>query len=506
MGSPAVRPERVLAARPRGRGERAPVCAPRARLHGVQPAGRRLADRQVPARRAVPRRVADDAASRAVRAPRARRRLRRARGAPRPRAERGVEPATLALAWVLGEPRSRGRRRARGGRSTSTAVPRRRSQLVGAANATSWAGSSPGDSGPRPRRRRAAAADGRVHRGDGDRPRRPRARRGLPAAACRSCPRSRAVDGPDARAPRRRASAVYRLKAVCIFPEQRRPRPRPAPGHRHALRRRDRRVRAILDASAITAIRTAAVSARGDAAAGARGRAARWRSSARASRRAPTSGDAEARAVRATCASGAGPERAAARRRGAGAVPVEAVETAEEAVRGADVVVHRHVVARAGRAARVAGRRARTSTRSARRIPTTRELDGATVAAAALFVRPPRVVVNEAGDYLLAVEEAAHRPRPHPRRARRGARPARGPAGRSRDEITRVRVARPGGRGPRRGRATSTAVPEARASARRSSFDRDRGDRRRPRADRGRGRAHAARPARAAGQPAPRSG
>ena len=40
-------------------------------------------------------------------------------------------------------------------------------------------------------------------------------------------------------------------------------------------------------------------------------------------------------------------------------------------------------------------------------IPTTRELDGATVAAATLFVDRRESTVNEAGDYLMAVNEGA---------------------------------------------------------------------------------------------------
>ena len=59
--------EQLLAAGPAGRaGPAAAVRRTRRRLPGVQPAGGRLAHRQVPARRAVPGRVADDPAARAV--------------------------------------------------------------------------------------------------------------------------------------------------------------------------------------------------------------------------------------------------------------------------------------------------------------------------------------------------------------------------------------------------------------------------------------------------------
>jgi len=60
--------ELLLAAGAPGRARPASVVCPAAgRLPGVQPAGRRLAHRQVPARRAVPGRLADDPAPRAVR-------------------------------------------------------------------------------------------------------------------------------------------------------------------------------------------------------------------------------------------------------------------------------------------------------------------------------------------------------------------------------------------------------------------------------------------------------
>ena len=92
--------------------------------------------------------------------------------------------------------------------------------------------------------------------------------------------------------------------------------------------------------------------------------------------------------------------------KGAYAFPVEAVETAEEALRGADLIV--------------------TATNSAEPVvrrewvadgahvnavgacfPDARELDAATVAAASLFVDSVESLVNESGDYLLAAREAA---------------------------------------------------------------------------------------------------
>ena len=80
------RPELVLAARPRGGGRGAAALRrARALVPGALPAHGRLADGQVPPRRAGAGGLADDAALGAVRAPAHRRRLRRARGARAPR-------------------------------------------------------------------------------------------------------------------------------------------------------------------------------------------------------------------------------------------------------------------------------------------------------------------------------------------------------------------------------------------------------------------------------------
>jgi ornithine cyclodeaminase len=86
--------------------------------------------------------------------------------------------------------------------------------------------------------------------------------------------------------------------------------------------------------------------------------------------------------------------------------PVEVVAHAEDAVRGADVVVtataaREPIVQREWFADGVHINAVGSS------IPTTRELDGATVAAATLFVDRRESTVNEAGDYLLALKEGA---------------------------------------------------------------------------------------------------
>jgi ornithine cyclodeaminase/alanine dehydrogenase-like protein (mu-crystallin family) len=89
--------------------------------------------------------------------------------------------------------------------------------------------------------------------------------------------------------------------------------------------------------------------------------------------------------------------------------PVEAVESAEDAVRGADVIVTatsspEPLVQRGwlGEGAHV------NAVGSS--IPTTRELDSETVAAASLFVDRRESTENESGDYLLALQDGAIAP------------------------------------------------------------------------------------------------
>jgi ornithine cyclodeaminase len=85
--------------------------------------------------------------------------------------------------------------------------------------------------------------------------------------------------------------------------------------------------------------------------------------------------------------------------------PVEAVESAEEAVRAADVVVTAtsspEPILRRDWLASGAHVNAVGSS-----IPTARELDADTVAASALFADARESMVNEGGDYLFAVREA----------------------------------------------------------------------------------------------------
>ncbi|HET7759013.1 MAG TPA: hypothetical protein VFK62_03750, partial [Gaiellaceae bacterium] len=99
-------------------------------------------------------------------------------------------------------------------------------------------------------------------------------------------------------------------------------------------------------------------------------------------------------------------DRAAAFAAGASApFPVEAVASAEEAVRGADVVVtatsSREPIVEHAWLAPGAHVNAVGSS-----IPTARELDADTVAAASLFADARESMLNEGGDYLFAVGEA----------------------------------------------------------------------------------------------------
>ena len=201
-------------------------------------------------------------------------------------------------------------------------------------------------------------------------------------------------------------TASYGLKAVCIFPSNA---ARGIDLHQGGVLLFDGEtgvLRALVDASAITATRTAAVSgvatkalAREDArelailGSGVQARShleamAAARPFERARVWSRTAEHAEAFAVEAEVS-----------------FPVEAVESAEDAVRAADVVVTatsspEPIVRRAWLAPGAHVNAVGSS------IPTARELDADTVAASALFADARESMVNEGGDYLFAVREA----------------------------------------------------------------------------------------------------
>jgi ornithine cyclodeaminase/alanine dehydrogenase-like protein (mu-crystallin family) len=201
-------------------------------------------------------------------------------------------------------------------------------------------------------------------------------------------------------------TAAYGLKAVCIFPGN------PSRGldmHQGGVLLFDGETgepRALVNASAVTAIRTAAVSAV----------ATRALSRPDARELAVLGSGVQARAHLEAMAKlrpferarvwSRTPDHARAFASEADApFPVKAVETAEAAVRGADLVVtatsaREPIVEREWLAAGAHVNAVGSS------IPTTRELDAATVSAAALFADSRESLVNESGDYLFAVEEA----------------------------------------------------------------------------------------------------
>jgi ornithine cyclodeaminase/alanine dehydrogenase-like protein (mu-crystallin family) len=201
-------------------------------------------------------------------------------------------------------------------------------------------------------------------------------------------------------------TASYGLKAVCIFPSNA---ARWIDLHQGGVLLFDGEtgvLRALVDASAITATRTAAVS----------GVATRALAREDARELAILGSGVQARSHLEAMAAARPFERARVWSRTAEhaaafaaeaevSFPVEAVGSAEEAVRAADVVVTAtsspEPIVRRDWLAPGAHVNAVGSS-----IPTARELDADTVAASALFADARESMVNEGGDYLFAVREA----------------------------------------------------------------------------------------------------
>ena len=201
-------------------------------------------------------------------------------------------------------------------------------------------------------------------------------------------------------------TASYGLKVVCIFPSNA---ARGIDLHQGGVLIFDGEtgvLRALVDASAITATRTAAVS----------GVATRALAREDARELAILGSGVQARSHLEAMAAVRPFERARVWSRTAEhaavfaaeaevSFPVEAVESAEEAVRAADVVVTAtsspEPIVRRDWLASGAHVNAVGSS-----IPTARELDADTVAASALFADARESMVNEGGDYLFAVREA----------------------------------------------------------------------------------------------------
>jgi ornithine cyclodeaminase/alanine dehydrogenase-like protein (mu-crystallin family) len=199
------------------------------------------------------------------------------------------------------------------------------------------------------------------------------------------------------------SAAAYALKTICLFPDN------PTRGldaHQGTVTLfsgETGEVRALMNASAITAIRTAAVSAV------ATRLLAREDASELAILGSGVQGRSHIEAMRAVKPweririASRTHEHAQALAEEAGA---EAVESVEEAVRGADVVVTatnssepvlRHEWLKPGAHVNAVGSS----------IKTARELDTATIVASSLFVDRRESTVNEAGDYLVPFQEGA---------------------------------------------------------------------------------------------------
>lgn len=203
--------------------------------------------------------------------------------------------------------------------------------------------------------------------------------------------------------------AAYAVKVVCVFPENSKRGLDPHQGSVMLFSGETGELLAMMNASAITAIRTAAVSAvatdalaRADASelailgSGVQARAhLEAISCVRAINRARIASREFSHARK--FAEDLGPRYS---------FPVEPVESAQEAVTGADLIVTattaREPILRrewisAGAHLNVVGSS----------IPTTREIDGELMAAASLFVDRRESTVNEGGDYLFALSEGA---------------------------------------------------------------------------------------------------
>ncbi len=196
------------------------------------------------------------------------------------------------------------------------------------------------------------------------------------------------------------ADAVYALKTICVVPDNR---ARGLDSHQGFVALFDGETgvtKALMNASAITEIRTAAVS-------GVATRLlARPGSRALAILGAGTQARSHLEAMRAVLS--IDEVRAWSRTPGSASEldDVQEVATAEEAIRGADIVVtataaREPIVERAWLAEGAHINAVGSS------IKTTRELDTATVVDAALFVDRRESTFNEAGDYLIPLHEGA---------------------------------------------------------------------------------------------------
>lgn len=203
--------------------------------------------------------------------------------------------------------------------------------------------------------------------------------------------------------------AAFGLKAICIFPGNA---ARGMDSHQGAVLlfgAESGELLAVVDASAVTAVRTAAVSAVATQALAREDACELAVVGAGVQARSHVEAVSCVRTVRRCRVASRDVEHArglAEELRGRYEFPIEAVETIEEALGGADLIVT------ATNAAEAFVRREWVSAGAHLNAvgsctPHTRELDAATVAASSLFVDSVESTVNEAGDYLLALKEGA---------------------------------------------------------------------------------------------------
>lgn len=205
------------------------------------------------------------------------------------------------------------------------------------------------------------------------------------------------------------AHAAFGLKAICIFPGN------PARGldtHQGAVllfSAETGELLAVVNASAVTAVRTAAVSGVATQALAKEDACELAVIGAGVQARSHVEAMSHARAVKRCRVASRKVENArelAEELNGKYSFPVEAVATVEEALRGADLIVTATSAAEPVLRREWVADGAHVNAVGAC-TPHTRELDAATVAASSLFVDSVESLVNEAGDYLLALKEGA---------------------------------------------------------------------------------------------------
>ncbi|MBV8855857.1 MAG: ornithine cyclodeaminase family protein [Acidobacteria bacterium] len=201
--------------------------------------------------------------------------------------------------------------------------------------------------------------------------------------------------------------AAFGLKAICIFPGNAALGKDSHQGAVLLFGAETGELLAVVNASAVTAVRTAAVSALATSVLARADACELAVVGAGVQARSHVEALSHVRTVRRCRVASRNVERArelADELHGRYDFPVEAVATVEEALRGADLIVT------ATSAADAVVRREWVSAGAHLNAvgsctPHTRELDAATVAASSLFVDSVESTVNEAGDYLLALKE-----------------------------------------------------------------------------------------------------